>query len=173
MPALLFCKTGTLSGAQYEISDQATIGKSNNNNIVLYPEIISSTHARIFYDADEKSYYIEDLNSSNGTMVDGSAVKGIEKLSSLQVITFAGKFDFIFQSSGSFPTETKAKSSSPPQPKPEAKPQPAPTQPAPPTPIASPAPVAESEKTHSVPSPRRFIRSPPYFSINGSMILCL
>ncbi len=113
MSAVLFSKTGLLAGAKFEISNEATIGKSNSNKIVLYPEIVSSNHARIFFDDDEKSYFIEDLNSSNGTKVDGITVRNIEKLDKLHIITFAGKFDFIFQVSGSLPKEVPGKKTEP------------------------------------------------------------
>jgi pSer/pThr/pTyr-binding forkhead associated (FHA) protein len=95
--ARLFCKTGQLSGAEFRIGTEATIGTKPENSIVLYPNIISGKHARIFYDEKEESYVLEDLDSRNGTMLDGMKVTHQEKLENLHVITFAGMFDFIFQ----------------------------------------------------------------------------
>lgn len=106
MSAILFSKTGLFSGTSFKIGNEATIGKSDGNNIVLRSEIVSSTHAKITYDDSQKAYYLEDLNSSNGTQLDGIKVKGKERLERLHVITFAGKFDFVFQVGGVAPAKT-------------------------------------------------------------------
>jgi len=97
MHAKLFCKTGQLAGANYAIADEATIGKGPENSIQLYPSVISTRHARIFFDKKANAFFIEDLRSRNGTKVDGMKVVGKEKLNKLHIITFAGQFDFIFQ----------------------------------------------------------------------------
>lgn len=97
MPARLFCKTGQLAGASYEIDREATIGKGPENTIQLYPTIVSSRHARIYFDEKKNTWFIEDLKSRNGTRVDGVRVTGAERLDALNVITFADKLDFIFQ----------------------------------------------------------------------------
>lgn len=97
MTAKLFCKTGQLAGASFEIKGEATIGKNAENSIQLYPGLISGKHARIFYDEQAKSYFLEDLNSRNGTRLDSVRVRGKERLGKLNVITFANTFDFLFQ----------------------------------------------------------------------------
>jgi pSer/pThr/pTyr-binding forkhead associated (FHA) protein len=97
MQARLFCKTGQLAGAEYLIAQEATIGKGVENSIVLYPGIVSSRHARIFFDENEKRYCLEDLGSRNGTKLDGVKITQKQKLRDLHVITFAENFDFIFQ----------------------------------------------------------------------------
>lgn len=97
MKARFFCKTGQLAGASFEIGTDAMIGKSAECVIQLYPQLISSRHARIYFDERERSYYLEDLNSRNGTKLDGARVKTKERLGSLHVITLANTFDFLFQ----------------------------------------------------------------------------
>ena len=97
MHARLFCKTGQLSGSAFQIDQDATIGKSAENTIALQPTQISRKHAKIFYDNASQSYWIEDLNSRNGTKVDGTSVRGKQKLDALNIITFANAYDFIFQ----------------------------------------------------------------------------
>ena len=97
MQATLFCKTGKLSGAEFRITDEATIGKNPENGIRLFPAMISRKHARIYFDEAQQCYFIEDTNSRNGTKVDNIPVKKPEKLGRLHVITFANKYDFIFQ----------------------------------------------------------------------------
>ncbi len=108
MQAKLFCKTGQLAGKEFLINNEATVGKHPTNDCVLDADIISSQHARIYYDDGEGCFFVEDLNSRNGTRVDGAPVKFKEKLGDLHVITFAHKFDFIFQNL-KLPTE-KSKS---------------------------------------------------------------
>lgn len=108
MPAVLFCKTGLFSGTSYKIESEATVGKSDSNKIVLRSDIVSGNHAKITYDDAQKSYFLEDLGSSNGTMLDGIKVSGKERLERLHVITFAGKFDFIFQVGGVIPAKSAA-----------------------------------------------------------------
>ncbi|MEE8149582.1 MAG: FHA domain-containing protein [candidate division Zixibacteria bacterium] len=137
MPARLFCKTGPLAGSSFQISDEATIGKSSSNVIVLPADVVSGTHARIYLDSQSGRYILEDLNSRNGTKLDGIRVTDKEKLDRLNVITFAGKFDFIFQTADKFSLEVKR--TAPPPPPPAAKP---------PTPEPSKTPPANvAEKT--------------------------
>lgn len=95
--AKLFCKTGQLSGATFEIQRVTTIGKSAENTIQLYPALISGKHARISFDEKANGYFLEDLNSRNGTRLDGMRIRGKERLGKLNVITFADTFDFFFQ----------------------------------------------------------------------------
>ncbi len=97
MRAKLYCKTGLLAGAKYEFSQGASIGRSGVNSIVLEPPLISDEHARIFFDAKQGAYFLEDMGSRNGTFLDGIRVARREKLGALHVITLARKFDFIFQ----------------------------------------------------------------------------
>ncbi|MDZ7268648.1 MAG: FHA domain-containing protein [candidate division KSB1 bacterium] len=97
MKARLFCTTGMLAGASFTIGKQAVIGKSGDNHIVLEPPVISDRHARIFWEETQHCYMLEDLGSRNGTQLDGRRVTSREKLGRLHVITFAGKFDFVFQ----------------------------------------------------------------------------
>jgi pSer/pThr/pTyr-binding forkhead associated (FHA) protein len=97
MKAKLFCKTGLLSGIKHEIARAATIGKDASNDIVVESKIVSGRHARLFFDEQEKSYFLEDLRSRNGTKLDGIPVAEREKLGDLHVITLANKLDFIFQ----------------------------------------------------------------------------
>ncbi len=97
MPARIFCKTGALRGKAFDIGLEATVGSDPDNAIVLSATTISKRHARIFFDPERHHYVIEDLGSSNGTRVDGVRVRGDERLGDLNVITFAGSHDFIFQ----------------------------------------------------------------------------
>ncbi|MCZ6758269.1 MAG: FHA domain-containing protein, partial [Bacteroidetes bacterium] len=97
MPARLFCKTGALDGSSFELDREATIGRSSECDIQISSEGVSSRHARIHFDDGKDSFFLEDLNSRNGTHVDGVEVNTSIRLDHLNVITFAGQHDFIFQ----------------------------------------------------------------------------
>jgi len=115
MKAKLFCKTGILSGVKYDIAREATIGKDAGNNIILESKIVSSRHARLFFDETEKSYFLEDLRSRNGTKLDGIPVVEKEKLGDLHVITLANRLDFIFQVIDEAPALKTEEETRPPQ----------------------------------------------------------
>jgi len=104
--AKLFCKTGRFEGTEFEISTEATIGRVSENTIQLNGKNVSEKHARIYYDKDQSSYFLEDLESLNGTQLDGAKVTGQEKLARFHVITFAKAFDFVFQVDSSVSEET-------------------------------------------------------------------
>ena len=97
MEAKLFCKFGEFAGREFDISDEATIGTDASNTIVLKTETISGNHARIFFDKEEKHYFLEDLGSINGTRLDRIKVTQKEKLGVLHAITFDNEYKFIFQ----------------------------------------------------------------------------
>jgi len=50
------------------------IGRYPTNDIVLPDPYVSRRHARIFFENDE--WYIEDLDSTNGTIVNNEDIKG-------------------------------------------------------------------------------------------------
>ncbi len=140
MPARLFCQTGELAGSTYTITKDATIGRLSQNEVTLFPNVISSQHARIFFDENEKAYFLEDLGSRNGTALDGIIVTAPTRLDGLNVITFANEFDFIFQDTERFAPREDRKATAPPaQQTPASRPQPAPPQAASPPRSAPPA----------------------------------
>ncbi|MGH7600188.1 MAG: FHA domain-containing protein [bacterium] len=109
MKARLFCTTGFFAGANFEFAQEATIGKKKENAVVLDQPVISGQHARIFFDEAEGCYCLEDVGSRNGTKLDGVRVGPKEKLGDLHIITFAQKFDFIFQTVNDHTRATKSR----------------------------------------------------------------
>lgn len=79
-----------------ELGNEATLGRSAQNTVVLKAELLSSRHAKIWRDNKHGCYMIEDLGSSNGTRLDGEALRRQEPLGHLHVITLAEHYDFIF-----------------------------------------------------------------------------
>lgn len=97
MAARIFCRVGPLKGASAEISDEAILGRSRNATLRIQADLVSGEHLRISHQSDEGCYVLEDLGSTNGTALDGTRVRGPERLGHLHVITLAGEYDFIFQ----------------------------------------------------------------------------
>lgn len=100
MAARLFCKTGELAGADYDVSDGAVLGSAKDSTIVLSATAVSKRDARITFDASSGSYYLQDLTGRGRTQLDGTPVHRKEKLGDLHVITIAGLHDFIFHRGG-------------------------------------------------------------------------
>ncbi|HUQ93309.1 MAG TPA: SpoIIE family protein phosphatase [Bryobacteraceae bacterium] len=63
-----------------------TIGRQAESNLVLRDNRASRNHARIF--AEAADFFIEDLNSRHGVLVNGSRIAGRQKLSSGDKIEF-------------------------------------------------------------------------------------
>jgi len=117
--ARLFARTGDLAGTSFEIGESAAIGRLPDNQVVLPGGLVSGHHCKITFDPRAGCYVLEDLGSRNGTFVAGTRVREPEKLGRLDVINFAGAFDFIFQ----VPAEGAAAASpEPPPPAPAAAP---------------------------------------------------
>lgn len=50
-----------------------TIGRSSENNIILFDDKASGKHAS-FTLTDKQEYYVQDFNSTNGTYVNGNKI---------------------------------------------------------------------------------------------------
>jgi hypothetical protein len=64
--------TGFTSGTQIELKLPLTLGSNKDNSVVLKSNFISPYHARILY--KDRELWVEDLNSSKGTAIDGYQV---------------------------------------------------------------------------------------------------
>jgi pSer/pThr/pTyr-binding forkhead associated (FHA) protein len=70
---------GGFEGMTYELTSEETmIGRNPTTDITLLDEGISREHALILFDDDEGTYSIEDLQSTNGTKVNGRRVFSAE-----------------------------------------------------------------------------------------------
>ena len=77
-PARLVIKNGGFEGTTFELTAAETlIGRNPTTDITLLDEGISREHAIILYDADGDSYSLEDLQSTNGTLVNGKRVRSV------------------------------------------------------------------------------------------------
>ena len=67
---------GGFEGMTYDLSDkEVVIGRNPTTDITLLDEGISREHALVFLDEDGSAYVIEDLQSTNGTKVNGKRVR--------------------------------------------------------------------------------------------------
>jgi pSer/pThr/pTyr-binding forkhead associated (FHA) protein len=69
----LMAQKGPLQGQVWAIKDEITIGRDPNCDIVIDDRQVSRKHAQIFINPDKKNY-IADLNSKNGTLLNGEFV---------------------------------------------------------------------------------------------------
>jgi pSer/pThr/pTyr-binding forkhead associated (FHA) protein len=76
--AQLVIKTGGFAGTRYELAASETlIGRNPTTDITLLDEGISREHAIILYDEVNDTYSVEDLQSTNGTQVNGKRVRSV------------------------------------------------------------------------------------------------
>jgi pSer/pThr/pTyr-binding forkhead associated (FHA) protein len=74
--ATLLVKTGDFAGLRYPLAAEETlIGRNPTTDITLVDDGISREHSMILYDSADDSYTIEDLQSTNGTKVNGKRVR--------------------------------------------------------------------------------------------------
>ncbi len=115
-PASLLIAGG--DGQPIAITGELSIGRAPDNRLPIADALVSSRHARIFAQGGE--YVIEDLNSRNGTLVNGQRVAS-QRLREGDQIRI-GQMTFIFQRAG---RPAPAPGAFQPQPAPGAPPQPA------------------------------------------------
>lgn len=75
---------GLLSQSVFIISDNVTVGRSQHNTIVINDNFISHEHACI--SESKHNYLLTDLNSTNGTLVNGQRIKDETALADGDVI---------------------------------------------------------------------------------------
>jgi len=83
------------SGDKVPIIVPFTIGKSEDNDIVINNGYMSHKHVRIFL--KDNKLFIEDLNSTNGTMLNGEQLKEPKILNKGDKIDIAGVVMFEFR----------------------------------------------------------------------------
>jgi len=86
-----------IKGTKLSFDREITMGRGQQNKVVLDKKEVSKKHLRIFFDERQKCFILEDFGSANGTHLDDIRVEGKEQLRHLNVISIAGVYDFIFQ----------------------------------------------------------------------------
>ena len=74
--AILVICNGDLEGTTHVLSAEETlIGRNSTTQIPLSDESISREHAFISYDETDGSWVLEDLQSTNGTKLNGKRIR--------------------------------------------------------------------------------------------------
>lgn len=73
-PVLVAVDPASLAGTAYSLDAETTIGRATGCRISIDDTHVSKVHARVFL--HEGRWYVEDLGSTNGTLVNGAAVGG-------------------------------------------------------------------------------------------------
>ena len=155
--ATLLVRTGALKGQRFTVKTPVVnIGRADYNDIVVADESVSTAHAKL--QRREGIWVLVDLDSTNGTFVDGERLKGEAPLPPGATIRF-GDISLSFEPTddaasvqkggGTRLIEVMKPGAPPPAPPPKAAPsKPAPAKPAPKParpPAKAPQPVAEKK----------------------------
>jgi pSer/pThr/pTyr-binding forkhead associated (FHA) protein len=74
--AALLVRSGDFAGTRYDLGDRETlIGRNPTTDITLLDEGASREHAIVLYDEEDGRWAIEDLQSTNGTKVNGKRIR--------------------------------------------------------------------------------------------------
>ncbi len=91
----LVVRQGPIPGQIFELSrSEITIGRDIANDIVINDAEVSRNHSRLILEGDR--YKIEDLNSTNGTYIDGQRLIGPHLLAIGEIIMFGDNVGMIF-----------------------------------------------------------------------------
>lgn len=92
----LVVRQGPNPGQVYELEmNEISIGRDTINEIVLNDAEVSRRHARLTLEADR--YKIEDLNSTNGTYIDGQRLIGPHLLAIGEIVMFGDNVGVVFE----------------------------------------------------------------------------
>jgi adenylate cyclase len=79
------------------ISDETLIGRNPNTDITLLDENISREHAIVLLDEETGAYTIEDLQSSNGTKVNGKRIRSADLVDADEIEIGNTRFRFLLK----------------------------------------------------------------------------
>ncbi len=71
---IVSAETGTLSGLSFGVTDTIVLGRSLDCELAIVSPHVSRRHAQLTLEDDQ--LYVEDLGSSNGTVVNGKLIEG-------------------------------------------------------------------------------------------------
>jgi hypothetical protein len=81
-------------GERFDLFGGITIGRSGEADVQIEDRYASGVHARIY--SRGPSYYVEDMNSTNGTFLNGARLDGEAELSDLDEVKI-GDTEFRFE----------------------------------------------------------------------------
>ena len=94
--AVLVICNGGFEGMRHELSgDETIIGRNPTTDITLLDESISREHAIVALDEATGTYTLEDLQSTNGSKVNGKRVRSAELAHGDEIQIGHTKFKFL------------------------------------------------------------------------------
>lgn len=72
------------------------LGRADDVDVQLFDGSVSGHHARVRFDGWKREAWLEDLGSTNGTLVNGAAVKGVVQLAEGNVVSLGDETAFLF-----------------------------------------------------------------------------
>lgn len=100
----LVVKVGPTPGELFELTQRETvIGRRDTNDIVIAFPAVSGQHARVTVEGE--FYFLEDLNSSNGTFLNGRRISELTQMQSGDEISFGQSVILIFEAPQPEPDE--------------------------------------------------------------------
>ena len=95
MGCKLVVKKGPATGTSYDLEQaEVFVGRDLGNDIVVNDPEISRRHARLYKHGDH--YLIEDLGSTNGTIVNGQKIRGPKQLTNHDYIAMGQNIGYEF-----------------------------------------------------------------------------
>ena len=85
---------GLDAGARYDLFGGLSIGRAAEADVRIEDRFASGVHCRIY--SRGPAYFIEDLNSTNGTYLNGGQLRGESQLSDLDEVRI-GDTEFRFE----------------------------------------------------------------------------
>lgn len=79
---------GPAAGERWLIDEKITVGRAAQNHVVIGDPYVSAWHAQIEKRGDE--LWLLDLNSTNGTMVNGNRINGQRKIGLKDSVVIGG-----------------------------------------------------------------------------------
>jgi len=101
----LVVRQGPVPGQVFELNkDEILIGRDIANDFVINDAEVSRKHARLTLEGDR--YRIEDLNSTNGTYIDGQRLIGPHMMAIGEIIMFGDNVGVVFDGEPATPDLT-------------------------------------------------------------------
>jgi hypothetical protein len=85
---------GLTAGERFDLFGGLTIGRSGESDVRIEDRFASGVHVRVY--GRGAGYYVEDMNSTNGTYLNGQLLEGEAPLTDLDVIRI-GDTEFRFE----------------------------------------------------------------------------
>ena len=101
----LVVRQGPISGQIFELNkSEISVGRDVSNDFVINDAEVSRKHAKLTLEGDR--YKIEDLNSTNGTYIDGQRLIGPHLLAVGEIIMFGDNVGVVFDGEPGMPDVT-------------------------------------------------------------------